>query len=68
VTLVRDWLASGWIKEECGRIVWQRSVAVGVYFAAMDVPHNPIGHCNDCDHITFITARTSSAWRVWGSY
>jgi hypothetical protein len=68
VQLVRDWLPSGWIKRECGRVVWQRSLAVFVYFPAMDLPHNPIGHCNDCDHIAFMTSRTPTGWTVWGVY
>lgn len=68
VRLVSGWLPSGWIKAECGRTVWERSVAVSVYFPAMDLPHNPIGRCNDCDHITLITSRTSSGWTVWGIY
>ena len=68
VTFVRDWLPSGWIKDECGKTVWQRSVAVGVYFPAMDLLHNPVGRCNDCDHITFITARSPTGWMVWGEY
>jgi hypothetical protein len=68
VQLVRNWLPSGWIKNECGKQVWRRSLAVFVYFPAMDIPHNPIGHCNDCDHITFITSRTPTGWTVWGLY
>jgi hypothetical protein len=68
VQLVRHWLPSGWIKSECGKAVWDRSIAVFVYFPAMDLPHNPIGHCNDCDHITFITSRTPTDWTVWGLY
>jgi hypothetical protein len=47
VLLVRHWLPSGWVKSECGLRVWERSVIVGVYYPAMDPPHNPIGHCND---------------------
>ena len=68
VQLVQQWLPSGWIKNECGKQVWQRSLAVFVYFPAMDLPHNPIGHCNDCDHITFITSRTPTGWTIWGLY
>ena len=68
VQFVRHWLPSGWIKSECGTAVWQRSIAVFVYFPAMDLPHNPIGHCNDCDHITFITSHTRTGWTVWGLY
>ena len=68
VQLVRDWLPSGWIKRECGKVVWQRSLAVSVYFPALDLPHNPIGHCNDCDHIAFIASRTPMGWTVWGVY
>jgi len=66
--LVRHWLPSGWIKSECGNAVWQRSIAVFVYFPAMDLVHNPIDRCNDCDHITFITSRTPTGWTVWGRY
>jgi hypothetical protein len=29
---------------------------VSVYFPAMDLPHNPIGHYNDCDQITFVAS------------
>jgi len=47
VQLVRHWLPSGWIKSECGTAVWQRSIAVFVYFPARDLPHNPLGRCND---------------------
>lgn len=65
---VQTWLPSGWIKSECGATVWERSLAVFVYFPAMDLPHNPIGHCNACDHIAFITSRTRSGWTVWGDY
>lgn len=68
VELVRNWLPSGWIRDECGRTVWERSIAVFVYFPAMDLPHNPIGHCNDCDHTTFIASRTATGWTVWGVY
>jgi hypothetical protein len=64
VALVSRWLPSGWIKDECGKTVWERSVEVGVYFPAMDLPHNPIGRCNACDRITLITSRTSSGWTV----
>jgi hypothetical protein len=68
VLLVRNWLPSGWIKTECGQIVWQNSIAVGVYFPAMDLPHNPIGHCNACDRITFLASETTRGWTVWGDY
>ena len=68
VLLVRHWLPSGWIKSECGRNVWERSIAVQVYFPALDLPHNPIGHCNDCARLIFIASRTSTGWTVWGEY
>lgn len=68
VSFVRNWLPSGWIKNECGKTVWLRSIAVYVYFPAMDLPHNPIGHCNDCDHMVLITSRTRRGWTVWGIY
>jgi hypothetical protein len=66
--LVRSWPPSGWIKTECGVRVWQNSVAVDVYFPRMDPPHNPVGHCNACAHLTFLAARTSGGWTVWGRY
>jgi hypothetical protein len=56
------------IKDECGTTVWERSVEVGVYFPAMDLPHNPIGRCNAYDRITLFPSRTSSGWTVWGIY
>jgi hypothetical protein len=68
VVLVRQWLPSGWIKTECGVGVWERSIAVGVYFPALDLPHNPVGRCGDCDHITFLLSRTPGGWSVWGDY
>jgi hypothetical protein len=66
--LVRHWLPSGWIKQECGVTVWHNSVAVDVYFPRLDKPHNPVGHCNDCAHLTFLTARIRGGWTVWGDY
>jgi len=68
VILVRNWLPSGWIKSECGLRVWQNSVAVDLYFPRLDLPHNPVGHCNACAHLTFLAARTSGGWTVWGRY
>ena len=68
VLLVRHWLPSGWIQSECGLAVWQRSLAVGVYFPAMDPPHNPVGHCNDCASITFLLSKQARGWTVWGNY
>jgi hypothetical protein len=68
ILLVRDWLPSGWIKTECGLKVWQRSVAVNVYFPRLDPPHNPVGHCNSCAHLVFLAARTQGGWTVWGDY
>jgi hypothetical protein len=68
VIRVRNWLPSGWIKSECGLRVWRDSVAVDVYFPRLDPPHNPVGHCNACAHVTFLAARTSGGWTVWGRY
>jgi hypothetical protein len=68
LTLVRNWLPSGWIKRECGLLVWRNSVAVDVYFPRLDPPHNPVGHCNACAHVTFLAARTFGGWTVWGRY
>lgn len=63
---VRHWLPSGWIKRECGIDVWRNSVAVAVYFPRLDKPHNPVGYCNDCAHLTFLAARTLGGWTIWG--
>jgi hypothetical protein len=68
IILVRHWLPSGWIRRECGKAVWRNSVAVDVYFPRLDKPHNPVGHCNDCAHLTFLTALTRGGWTVWGDY
>jgi hypothetical protein len=68
VLLVRRWLPSGWIRSECGLRVWKRSLVVGVYYPAMDPPHNPIGHCSACARIRFLLSRTPSGWLVWGLY
>ena len=68
VFLVRQWLPSGWIRSECGARVWRRSVGVGVYFPKMDPPHNPVGRCNDCAHVTFLASRTPGGWAVWGDH
>jgi hypothetical protein len=68
VQLVRHWLPSGWIKSECGLRVWKRSLVVGVYYPAMDPPHNPIGHCNACARIRFLLSKTPNGWLVWGLY
>ena len=68
VFLTRKWIPSGWIKSECGASVWRWSVGVGVYFPALDKPHNPVGRCSDCARITFLLARTRSVWTVWGDY
>lgn len=65
--LVRDWLPSGWVKEECGRTVWLRSVVVPVAFPAMEYP-NPVGPCNACAHIAFLLGKTSRGWIAWGEY
>jgi hypothetical protein len=68
VQLVRQWQPSGWIKSECGLRVWNRSLVVGVYYPAMDPPHNPVGRCNDCARIRFILSKTQRGWLVWGFY
>jgi hypothetical protein len=49
--------------------LWRNSVAVDVYFPRMDKPHNPIGHCNACAHLTFLAALTRGGGRtIWGDY
>lgn len=68
VILVRHWLPSGWIKSECGQVVWLRSLAVTIYFPAMNPPHNPVGSCNACAHVVLLTSRTRRGWTVWGIY
>ena len=64
---VRAWLPSGWIKTECGTLVWRNSVAATVYFPRMDKPHNPVGRSNDCARVSLIAALTRGGWTVWGS-
>jgi hypothetical protein len=66
VLLVRHWLPSGWIKSECAVKVWQRSVGADVYVPRLDLPHNPVGRCNDCDHIIFLASLTRGGWTIWG--
>ena len=68
VLLVRHWLPSGWVRSECGLRVWQRSLVVGVYYPAMDPPHNPIGHCNACARISFLLSKTPIGWLVRGVF
>jgi hypothetical protein len=65
VVPVPHWLPSGWIRSECGARVWQRSLAVGIWFPAMDYA-NPKGSCADCDHVTLLLGRTDRGWVVWG--
>lgn len=65
--LVRDWLPSGWVKEECGTTVWLRSVVVPVGFPAMEYP-NPVGPCNACAHVAFLLGKTGQGWIAWGEY
>ena len=62
------WLPSGWIKSECGLLVWKRSLAVGVFFPAMDPAHNPVGRCASCASITYLIAKLPRGWVVWGNY
>lgn len=68
VILVRNWGPSGWIRRECGANVWRNSVAVDVYFPRLDKPHNPVGHCNACAHLTLLAALTRGGWTIWGDY
>ena len=68
MVLVRHWLPSGWIKDECGLTVWRNSVVVDVYYPRLDKPHNPVGHCNSCDQLVFLAARASGGWTIWGDY
>ena len=62
------WLPSGWVRSECGLTVWQRSLAVGVFFPAMNPAQNPVGYCGSCASITFLVARVPRGWLVWGNY
>ena len=68
VLRVSAWLPSVWIKTECGLMVWERSLAVGVFFPAMDPAHNPVGRCADCASITYLLAKLPRGWVVWGNY
>lgn len=68
VLRVSAWLPSGWIKSECGLLLWKRSLAVSVFFPAMDSAHNPVGRCADCASITYLIAKLPRGWVVWGNY
>lgn len=65
--LVRHWLPSGWIKSECGLVVWKRSVGVTFEFPAMEYP-NPRGPCNACAHVTLLFGDTKHGWIAWGNH
>jgi hypothetical protein len=67
VLLVRDWLPNGWVKQECGLKVWQRSLVAFIRLPAMEYP-NPKGPCNDCAGIEFLLGKTTRGWTVWGQY
>ena len=56
---VRDWLPSGRIKRECGRVVWERSVVVDFDLPAM-------GPCEACAHVVFLLGKTRRGWITWG--
>jgi hypothetical protein len=64
---VRDWLPSGWIKQECGRTVWERSVVVPIRLPTMEYP-NPNGPCNTCARFSLLLGKRSRGWIVWGQY
>jgi hypothetical protein len=68
VLRVTGWLPSGWIKTECGSIVWERSLAVGVFFPAMNPAHNPVGPCASCASVTYLISKLRRGWVVWGNY
>jgi hypothetical protein len=68
VLRVSAWLPSGWIKTECGLLVWKRSLAVGVFFPAMSPAHNPVGRRASCASITYLIAKLLGEWVVWGNY
>src|ERR1700691_105861 len=68
VFLVRAWLPSGWVKSECGNVVWRNSLGVTVYYPRLNLPHNPVGRCDACDHVILLASKTRRGWTVWGSY
>jgi hypothetical protein len=56
---VRKWFPSGWVKRECGRAVWERSVVVDFDLPAM-------GPCESCAHVVFLLGKTRRGWITWG--
>jgi hypothetical protein len=56
---VRKWIPSGWVKRECGRTVWDRSVMVDFDLPAM-------GPCESCAHVVFLLGKTRRGWITWG--
>jgi len=55
----RQWLPSGWVKRECGRALWERSVV-----ADFDLP--AMGPCESCAHVVFLPGKTRRGWITWG--
>jgi hypothetical protein len=65
--LVRHWLPSGWIRNECGAMVWHRSVGVTFGLPAMEYA-NPKGPCGDCASVTLLLGKTRGGWTIWGQH
>lgn len=61
--LIRTWLPTGWIKQECSRAVWEKSAGVGVALPEM---RRADPACADCAHIVLILGKHKSGWAVWG--
>jgi hypothetical protein len=56
---VRTWVVGAWVKSECGRSVWARSVMVDFDLPAM-------GPCESCAKVVFLLGKTYRGWITWG--
>ena len=56
---VRRWVMGAWVKSECGRNVWARSVMVDFDLPAM-------GPCESCAKVVLLLGKTHRGWIAWG--
>ena len=56
---VRAWIMGAWVKSECGRSVWARSIMVDFDLPAM-------GPCESCAKVVLLLGKTRRGWTAWG--
>ena len=56
---VRLWVQGAWVRRECGRSVWERSVMVEFDLPAM-------GPCESCAKVVLLLGETRRGWTAWG--